>query len=635
MTKPPHRYTEGDLINVMKRAGALSSMAINEEDEESPESLAKTSIGTEATRAATVTTLIDKSFIYIEKNRVFITKKGRRLITALGDSVLSSAILTARWEQRLTEIGQGKANAGHFIDQAKKLATKIVEDAIQRKDELSINSITTMLPTTAHAEAVVKDASKRQDAEIILGPCKKCQGNVIDKGKIYGCSEYRNTNCDFSISKKILGVSITREDVKMLLTKGETKLKKGFQGKAGTFSAILMLDETKISWRYPQPRSLTMPLNLLEEATEYMDRNEKFEEDIQRIQTEAGYLKHGLEVVNVIHGPRVTRFEAKPERGINISGYNRFKSNFQAALRAEKITLYIPVPGKSLIGIEVPSRTPYLVHLKGLLEHKEFLTTNGLVFPVGMDVEKKPLYANLCEMPHLLVAGTTGSGKSVCLNTIIVSLLYLNNPDKLRFVFIDPKQVELAVYEGLPHLLMPIVTEPKRASLALNQLIREMERRYELFTKVGVRNIDGYNDKVNEREGADKELPYVVIVIDELADLIQVVGRDLEGQIQRIAQKARAAGIHLIVATQRPSKQTLSTVIKANLPTRIAFAVSSSADSMTILDAPGAEDLLGKGDMIFLRSDAPEIRLQGAFISDNEIENVVSYLINNRKKVLI
>ncbi|MED0677052.1 DNA translocase FtsK [Aneurinibacillus thermoaerophilus] len=378
-----------------------------------------------------------------------------------------------------------------------------------------------------------------------------------------------------------------------------------------------------------------MPLNLLEEATEYMETNEGFDEDFKRIEAEARYLKHPLKVVGAIHGPRVTRFEALPERGINISGYNRFKSNFQAALRAEKITLYIPIPGKQLIGIEVPSRTPYLVHLKGLLEHKEFITSSGLTFPVGMDVEKKPLFANLAEMPHLLVAGTTGSGKSVCLNTIIVSLLYGNTSEQLKFVFIDPKQVELAVYEGLPHLLMPIITDPRRASLALKKVIQEMERRYEIFTWVGVRNMDGYNDKMEEQGESEKRLPYIVVVIDELADLIQVAGREIEEHIQRLAQKARAAGVHLIVATQRPSKHVLSTVIKANLPTRIAFAVSSGADSMTILDAPGAEDLLGKGDMIFMRSDAPEIRLQGAFISDSEIENVVSYLIESRGKTYV
>lgn len=635
MTKPPHRYTEGDLIDVMKRAGAVTIASASNDDEENPELLAKTSIGTEATRAATINTLVEKSFIRIEKNQVFITEKGKRLIAALGDSVLSSAILTARWEQRLAEIGEGKASSAHFIEQAKKLAAKIVHDAIQRKDELAACSLSITPETQEKQSNAGDDSQKRQDVEIVLGPCKKCSGNVIDKGKIYGCSEYRTTKCDFSISKTILGVTITREDVKTLLTKGETKLKKGFKGRNGTFSAILQLENDKITWRYPQPRSLTMPLNLLEEATEYMETNEGFDEDFKRIEAEARYLKHPLKVVGAIHGPRVTRFEALPERGINISGYNRFKSNFQAALRAEKITLYIPIPGKQLIGIEVPSRTPYLVHLKGLLEHKEFITSSGLTFPVGMDVEKKPLFANLAEMPHLLVAGTTGSGKSVCLNTIIVSLLYGNTSEQLKFVFIDPKQVELAVYEGLPHLLMPIITDPRRASLALKKVIQEMERRYEIFTWVGVRNMDGYNDKMEEQGESEKRLPYIVVVIDELADLIQVAGREIEEHIQRLAQKARAAGVHLIVATQRPSKHVLSTVIKANLPTRIAFAVSSGADSMTILDAPGAEDLLGKGDMIFMRSDAPEIRLQGAFISDSEIENVVSYLIESRGKTYV
>jgi DNA segregation ATPase FtsK/SpoIIIE-like protein len=286
--------------------------------------------------------------------------------------------------------------------------------------------------------------------------------------------------------------------------------------------------------------------------------------------------------------------------------------------------LYIPLPGTNTVGIEVPNRFPYPVYLRTMLENKEYLANRkNLYIPLGMDVEGNPVSADLTKMPHLLVAGTTGSGKSVFINSVINSLLFACSSNDLKLVLVDVKQVELSVYEELPQLLMPIATDAKQASFVLKKLIGEMERRYAKFSKAGVKNIESYNAKANEK------LPFIVLVVDELADLLMVAPDEVEDSIQRLAQLARAAGIHMILATQRPTKQVLSTTIKANLPVRIAFSVASTADSMTILDAPGAEELLGRGDMFYQPSDMPRVRLQSPYVSDSEISRVTQYLVQN------
>ncbi len=296
------------------------------------------------------------------------------------------------------------------------------------------------------------------------------------------------------------------------------------------------------------------------------------------------------------------------------------------ALAAKDIRMEAPIPGKSAIGIEVPNNEVSIVTMREVMETTVFQeSVSNLSIAFGRDIAGQTIVGNLAKMPHLLVAGATGSGKSVCINGIITSILYKAKPDEVKFLMVDPKMVELNVYNGIPHLLAPVVTDPKRASLALKKIVVEMEKRYELFSKSGTRNIEGYNNLM--KDNPDAFLPYIVVIVDELADLMMVAAGDVEDAIARLAQMARAAGIHLIIATQRPSVDVITGVIKANIPSRIAFGVSSQVDSRTILDMGGAEKLLGRGDMLFMPMGASKpVRVQGAFMSDQEVENIVNYV---------
>lgn len=288
-----------------------------------------------------------------------------------------------------------------------------------------------------------------------------------------------------------------------------------------------------------------------------------------------------------------------------------------------------PIPGKSAIGIEVPNTEVSMVTLREVMESTAFYEADAkLSISLGRDITGQPIVANLAKMPHLLVAGATGSGKSVCINGIITSILFKAKPDEVKFLMIDPKMVELNVYNGIPHLLAPVVTDPRRASLALKKVVVEMEKRYELFSKTGTRNIEGYNALITNKDNPNpgEPLPLIVVIVDELADLMMVAANDVEDSICRLAQMARAAGIHLIIATQRPSVDVITGLIKANIPSRIAFGVSSQVDSRTILDMAGAEKLLGRGDMLFMPVGASKpLRVQGAFLSDQEVEAVVTF----------
>jgi S-DNA-T family DNA segregation ATPase FtsK/SpoIIIE len=307
------------------------------------------------------------------------------------------------------------------------------------------------------------------------------------------------------------------------------------------------------------------------------------------------------------------------------------------ALAAKDIRIEAPIPGKSAIGIEVPNSEVAMVSLREVLEAKEVDKPDAkLQIGLGRNISGEAVKAELNKMPHLLVAGATGSGKSVCINGIITSILMRAKPHEVKMMMIDPKMVELNVYNGIPHLLAPVVTNPKKAAQALQKVVSEMERRYELFSHSGTRNIEGYNDYINryniEEDAKQPLLPYIVVIVDELADLMMVASNDVEDAITRLAQMARAAGIHLIIATQRPSVDVITGVIKANIPSRIAFSVSSMTDSRTILDMGGAEKLLGRGDMLFLPAGASKpVRVQGAFLSDNEVEEVVTYVISQQK----
>jgi S-DNA-T family DNA segregation ATPase FtsK/SpoIIIE len=330
-------------------------------------------------------------------------------------------------------------------------------------------------------------------------------------------------------------------------------------------------------------------------------------------------------VLQVVRGPAVTRYEIQPDIGVKVSRIVSLTDDIALALAAKDIRMEAPIPGKSAIGIEVPNTDVSVVSLREVMETTAFQESDSkLTIVLGRDISGQPIVANLAKMPHLLVAGATGSGKSVCVNGIITSILFKAKPNEVKFLMIDPKKVELNVYNGIPHLLAPVVTDPKRASLALKKVVVEMEKRYECFSKTGTRNIEGYNAQIMQK--GNEPLPYIVVIVDELADLMMVAAGEVEDAICRLAQMARASGIHLIIATQRPSVDVITGVIKANIPSRIAFGVSSQIDSRTILDMAGAEKLLGRGDMLFMPVGATKsLRVQGAFLSDSEVEAVVTF----------
>jgi S-DNA-T family DNA segregation ATPase FtsK/SpoIIIE len=346
------------------------------------------------------------------------------------------------------------------------------------------------------------------------------------------------------------------------------------------------------------------------------------------------------EVVEILPGPVITMYEYKPAPGIKISKIAGLADDLTLALRAPSVRIVAPIPGKAAIGIEIANNQRDPVYLKEVLSSQDYKdSTNRLTIALGMDITGVPFITDLVKMPHLLVAGATGTGKSVSLNAMINSLLFKLSPDMIKFLIIDPKRIELSVYKDIPHLLHPVVTEPKEATRVLRWAVQEMERRYMLLSDRGVRNIEAYNRKIIKQKkgtGTDKEegktLPYIVLVIDELADLMMISSREVEESITRLAQMARAAGIHLIIATQRPSVDVLTGIIKANFPTRISFQVSSKVDSRTILDAIGAEHLLGEGDMLFMPPGVGRLtRIHGAYISEEEVKRVTDFLRNQMK----
>lgn len=374
------------------------------------------------------------------------------------------------------------------------------------------------------------------------------------------------------------------------------------------------------------------PTELLSKAVGTAKAEEGLSLQAKATKLEQTLLNFGVnaKVLQVTKGPAVTRYEIQPNVGVKVSSIVRLADDIALNLEAKSIRIEAPIPGKAAVGIEVENERINLVVLRDIIESREFREANSKIsFAVGKDISGNAIVANLKDMPHLLIAGSTGSGKSVCLNSLIISILYRAKPDEVKLVLIDPKVVELGYYNGIPHLLIPVVTEPTKAAAALNWAVAEMTDRYKKFAEIGVRDLESYNETVKSKGEPEKRLPQVVIIIDELADLMMVAPAQVEESICRLAQMARAAGMHLIVATQRPSVDVITGVIKANIPSRISFAVSSQFDSRTILDMGGAEKLVGKGDMLFnpLGMSKP-IRVQGAFISDTEVHKVIEFLKN-------
>lgn len=679
-TTAPSRYTEGNLIPLMKRAGRM----IDGKDLVNPLNQS-IGLGTEATRSGIIQTLKARKYIEIKSNLVYPTKLGRLLIQALGDSQLTSAEMTATWEMKLSEIGTGKASGSHFIEEIKKLTHSLIEECVPNVSQMPENKwdeteLTKGTPADNPKKALVETKPKQQTipspasttpreswaqrptaqsspqkrvpesnapgavqhemamnssgaaSSTYLGKCPECAaGQIVDRGNFYGCLGYAE-GCRFTFNKVISGVTITAEIMTELLETGQTPLISGFKKRGKeheTFDAVITLKGGKIEWKFPNWNAIKLPTRLLlpDEADKELSPQQL--KQIRDLESACFTLKLPAKAKNVVNGPIITRYELLPEAmDINMKKFSTYKANFQMALQAEKISMQIPIPGTKYIGIEVPSPTPYVVNLRSLLEHKEYLAKKeSLSFPVGTDLHGKPVFANLAEMPHLLIAGTTGSGKSVCLNSTIVSLLFGNTPDELKFVFIDPKKVELIAYQSLPHLMMPVITDMNKAQDALFTVIEEMECRYEMFKDMRVNNIAAYNAKIMMEEPDHPKMPYIVLVIDEFASLMLTAkDKDLETMVIRLSQEARAAGIHMILATQRPVAKVFSPTIKANLPTRISFMVTSTAESMVVLDEPGAEGLLGKGDMYFKYRNMKK-RLVSPFVSTPEINRVVSYIL--------
>lgn len=401
-------------------------------------------------------------------------------------------------------------------------------------------------------------------------------------------------------------------------------------------------DEKVVPIAYEEPKEYIFPsTDLLTPGT----ASGKGREELARsMQETADKLKRtlqdfgvGVTITNISRGPSVTRYELQPEQGVKVSKIVNLADDIKLNLAAEDIRIEAPIPGKAAIGIEVPNKEKQMVAFRDLLESDEFTKAKSkTIFAAGKDIAGKTVVADIEKMPHLLIAGQTGSGKSVCINTIIMSILYKARPSEVKLIMIDPKVVELSVYNGIPHLLIPVVTDPKKAAAALNWAVNEMEERYKKLAEHKARNIIGYNaqiDQIEDVPGKDRpeKIPQIIVIVDELADLMMTAGTDVEDAIQKLAQKARAAGIHLIIATQRPSVNVITGVIKANIPSRIAFSVASGIDSRTILDETGAEKLLGKGDMLFHPYYISKpVRVQGAFVSDDEVTEVVNFLTQQK-----
>ena len=396
-------------------------------------------------------------------------------------------------------------------------------------------------------------------------------------------------------------------------------------------------DQIKREEEKPKKEYIFPPISLLQRGKNGGgDSDEHLRQTAMKLQQTLQNFNVPVTVTNVSCGPTVTRYELQPEQGVKVSRIVGLADDIKLNLAASDIRIEAPIPGKAAVGIEVPNKENSAVMLRDLLETDDFRNHDSkIAFAAGRDIAGKVVVADIAKMPHVLIAGSTGSGKSVCINTLIMSILYKAHPDDVKLIMVDPKVVELSVYNGIPHLLIPVVTDPKKAAGALNWAVAEMTKRYQLFAEYNVRDLKGFNAKVEsvahiEDENKPQKMPQIVVIVDELADLMMVAPGEVEDAICRLAQLARAAGIHLVLATQRPSVNVITGLIKANMPSRIAFAVSSGVDSRTIIDMHGAEKLLGKGDMLFFPAGYPKpARVQGSFVSDKEVQAVVEFLKNN------
>ena len=465
---------------------------------------------------------------------------------------------------------------------------------------------------------------------------------VADKKELVSPQRQEEDGDGYSV-KKAVSMSMGEKKDAGSMTKSMQVVKQmitpSSKGQGETPTVSMKEDIQKTELIQPKPYVFP-PMDLLKrgERMQNADGEAELRATAQKLQQTLENFGVGVTITDVSQGPSVTRYELQPEQGVKVSKIVSLSDDIKLNLAAADIRIEAPIPGKAAVGIEVPNKTNATVMFRDLIENEEFRKyPSDIAFAVGKDIGGKTIVTDIAKMPHLLIAGATGSGKSVCINTLIMSILYKAKPTDVKLIMIDPKVVELSTYNGIPHLLIPVVTDPKKASSALNWAVMEMTDRYKKFAEVNVRNLKGYNAKVEEvlaKENSDlQKLPQIVIIVDELADLMMVAPGEVEDAIVRLSQLARAAGIHLVIATQRPSVNVITGLIKANVPSRIAFSVSSGVDSRTIIDMNGAEKLLGKGDMLFYPAGYQKpVRVQGAFISDDEVTNVVEFLKEQAKE---
>ncbi len=498
----------------------------------------------------------------------------------------------------------------------------------QRREERKASRIQAVTETVATQTAGNMKTSKAFAADEIVIPEEQIKINLNDgsevqnepvkKGMFKGILR-KNDKAEI-IEQKPNPNELTSNIFKEEEVVKENKTKEVLQLEHNTISAI---DE---NYEYP-------PTELMKQGVGKANKGGKkaYADTALRLQKTLHSFGVSAKVENVSVGPAITRYELKPAEGVRVSKIAKLADDIALNLAAESIRIEAPIPGKQAVGIEIPNTDKEIVHLRDIIESDEFIDKKSkLAFALGKNVAGEIVVTDIAKMPHVLIAGSTGSGKSVCINTLITSIIYKAKPSEVKLVMVDPKVVELSVYNGIPHLLIPVVTDPKKAAGALAWAVQEMVNRYSLFADKGVRDIAGYNEALEKENAGGGSLPHIVIIIDELADLMMVAPNDVEDAICRLAQMARAAGMHLVIATQRPSVDVITGIIKANIPSRIAFAVSSQVDSRTILDGAGAEKLLGKGDMLFYPIGAPKpIRVQGAFVSDKEVENIVGFVKSN------
>lgn len=506
----------------------------------------------------------------------------------------------------------------------KKYILDIYSSLLDNNEEIRVGSESKnrSLKSENTIEVILPDTQSEKN-EVIKGIDKKIEvldfmrnselQDVIPINEIENLKTEFNTMEDVNIQKK----SVSKQ------TKHISHEDKEFINKEIEESLNNLVEEDKKMYNFPKLELLksNSKLNLKNsDKKDLIENANKLEETLMNFGVEA-------KVVQVTKGPSVTRFELQPSPGVKVSKIVNLQDDIALGLAANGVRMEAPIPGKAAIGIEVPNKKQSSVFLREVLDSSEFTKTNkNLAFALGKDITGKCIVGDLSRMPHMLIAGATGSGKSVCINSLIISLLYKYSPEQVKLLMVDPKVVELSVYNGIPHLLIPVVTDPKKAAAALNWAVNEMNKRYSLFSQMKVKNIESYNNLLEKGEIPEK-LPYIVIIVDELADLMMACPNDVEDYICRLAQMARAAGMHLIIATQRPSVDVITGVIKANIPSRVSFAVSSGIDSRTILDQVGAEKLLGRGDMLYYPiGENKPIRVQGAFISEEEVENVVEFV---------